>query len=270
MRKIKVGIIGCGAIGSTLAKTVVHDFKEKAKLCFICEKHKEKVKALEKKTGISVPIVSLEKLISGSDFILEAASTVVAAKAAKLALKQNKRILIMSVGGILGLNLTKELKKTKGKIWCPSGALAGVDGLLAAKIGKLKYVRLVTKKPPKALMGAEYFKKNKFPTLKDPKKPYLVFRGTAIKAVRAFPKNINVAAILSLAGIGADKTQVEIWTSKAFRSNQHEILIEGDFGKIHSVTENNPSSENPKTSYLAILSAVATLKEIFSPLRIGT
>ena len=159
--------------------------------------------------------------------------------------------------------------KKCGKIWIPSGAVAGIDGLLAAREKGIHGVRLITKKPPASLKQAPYFRKRKFPSLSG-KQTKRVFRGTAAQAVKAFPQNINVSAVLSLAGLGAKKTQVEIWTSRAFRYNQHEVIIEGPFGKIRTVTMNLPSEENPKTSALAIFSAMATLRKIFSTIQIGS
>ena len=160
-------------------------------------------------------------------------------------------------------------KKSRGKIWIPSGALAGIDGLLAAGEGKIRSVTLVTEKPPQSLSEAPYFRRHPFPEIRG-NRFYCLFRGNALQAVRGFPQNINVAAILSLAGLGPKKTRVQIWTSNRFRSNRHRLLIEGDFGRIETVTENIPSRENPKTSALAVHSAVACLRRIFSSVRIGT
>ena len=119
-------------------------------------------------------------------------------------------------------------------------------------------------------MGAAFFLKKKFPVLKTLTQEKRVFRGVAAEAIEHFPQNINVAAVLSLAGIGPDRTEVEIWTSRAYKGNRHEILVEGDFGTFKTVTQNKSAPGNPKTSYLAILSAIATLKKAFASVRVGT
>ena len=116
---------------------------------------------------------------------------------------------------------------------------------------------------------ADYFKNKKFPVLRGQEEKR-IFQGSARKATQVFPQNINVAAVLSLAGIGADKTCVEIWTSNAYRRNQHEVVIKGASGEIKAQTSNLPSKTNPKTSALAIYSAIAALRKIFSPVQIGT
>ncbi|HOW87143.1 MAG TPA: DUF108 domain-containing protein [Candidatus Omnitrophota bacterium] len=269
-RKIKVGIIGGGTIGTALAHAVVADLKAFAQLRFLCEKHKEKAATLQKKFQFHAKLVPMTQLVRRSDLIIEAASPKVAAQVVKLACKWNKKVLIMSVGGLLQPQIAELLKKNLSRIFCPSGAITGVDGVLAAANGKIRKVRLITRKPPEALMGAAYFLKKRFPVLKTSSEERRVFRGVAAEAIEHFPQNINVAAVLSLAGLGPEKTQVEIWTSRAYKGNQHEVLVEGDFGTFTTVTKNRPAPGNPKTSYLAILSAIATLKKAFASVRVGT
>lgn len=270
MKKIKVGIVGCGTIGSALALAICRRFKSRARLAGFCEHHGEKARRLMQRLGVKIPLVSATRLIQKSDFVIEAASAFISEKIANQALRRNKEILILSVGGLL-LNRSwiRAAAKSRGRLWLPSGAVAGIDGILAGRQGKLRRVKLVTQKPPQGLKEAPYFKKLKFPELRG-NQEICVFRGNALQAIRAFPQNINVAALLSLAGRGPRKTEVEIWTSRIFKRNRHEITVEGDFGKIVTRAENVPSPQNPKTSYLAILSATATLEKIFSRVRVGT
>lgn len=265
--KLKVGIIGCGTIGSAIAKTLEQKFPRQISRLYLCDHHSLKVSQLKSKLRSRTLEASWEGLIQQCDLIIEAASTDVAEKVAKKILKtKNKRALIMSVGGLLrSARLLNQIQSNRSRIWIPSGAIAGMDGLAAAKEGNIRRVRLITRKPPKGLKEAPYFKNHKFPILKG-NKEYRLFGGDAAQAVQAFPQNINVAAVLSLAGIGSKKTEVEIWTSRAYQRNRHEVLVEGDFGSLRSITENVPSPENPKTSYLAILSACAALRQIFASL----
>ncbi|MFA5166999.1 MAG: aspartate dehydrogenase domain-containing protein [Candidatus Omnitrophota bacterium] len=269
-KKIKVGIIGGGTIGTALAQAVVTDLRAFAQLKFLCEKHKEKAAALQEKYKFYARLVPLTELVRRSDLIIEAASPKVAAQVVRLACEWNKKVLIMSVGGLLQPQVVELLKKNRSRIFCPSGAITGVDGVLAAANGKIRKVRLITRKPPEALIGAAYFLKKKFPVLRTFSEEKCVFRGAAIEAIDQFPQNINVAAVLSLAGIGPERTQVEIWTSRSYKGNRHEILVEGDFGTFTTITQNKPAPGNPKTSYLAILAAIATLKKAFASVRVGT
>ncbi len=270
MKKIKVGIIGCGTIGSALAVALEKKFHRQTSLKFICDHSSDKAVWLQKRLKVKPRIISMDQLIRRSDLVIEAASASISASIARRAMKAGKNVLVMSVGGLLqAKDLSAWAKFKKGKLWAPSGALAGVDGLLAAKQADIRFVRLITRKPPAGLREAPYFKNKKFPELAGWQE-YCLFKGNAEQAVKAFPQNINVAAVLSLAGMGPEKTRVEIWTSNAYRFNQHEVTIEGSSGKIQTVTQNVPSPDNPKTSALAIYSAMAVLEKIFSSVRVGT
>lgn len=275
MRKFKVGIIGCGAIGTALAKVLIRDKKLnfRAALAGVSDRDPKQAEKLMSRIGRKLPVMSIPEIIKRCDFVIEAAHPSVSSSVAALALKNNKYVLIMSVGGLLKFPFQKLrdlISKTSGRLYCPSGAIAGVDALLAAQVEGLRRVRLVTTKPPQALKGAPFFKTHKFPLFKYGETKKRVFCGSALQASRAFPQNINVAAILSLAGLGPKKTEVEIWVTRSSEVNTHEVIIEGDFGEIKTRTQNFPAPQNPKTSYLAILSAIATLRKAFTTLRLGT
>ncbi len=275
MRKFKVGIIGCGAIGTALAETLIKDRKLnfRAVLSAVSDKDPGQAERLLSRIGRKLPIMSIPEIIKRCDFVIEAAHSSISSSVASLALKHDKYVLVMSVGGLLKSpfgRLRALIAKSSGRLYCPSGAIAGVDALLAAQTNGLRRVKLVTTKPPQALKGAPYFKTHAFPVFKSGEGKKLVFRGTALQASRAFPQNINVAAILSLAGLGPKRTEVEIWATQVAGTNRHEVCIEGDFGTIRTTTENIPAPDNPKTSYLAILSAAATLRKAFTTLRLGT
>lgn len=272
--KVKIGIIGCGAIGSALAKLIERHFKKDAVVSFLWDQNLPKVSALQKKLKRKPAILQGEELIRKADFVIEAASARVSGSIAREALIRGKDVLILSVGGLLSLRrpeafLAGGSPRSQGRLWIPSGAIAGVDSLLAAKEAGLKSVKLVTRKPPAGLSEAPYFRKKKFPELKGAKE-YCVFKGNAASAVKNFPQNINVAALLSLAGLGPEKTRVEIWTSRAYRANQHEVTILSAAGEIRTLSRNVPFPENPKTSALAAYSTVALLRKIFSSIRMGT
>ena len=179
--------------------------------------------------------------------------------------------MIMSVGGIL--QHYKELlilaKEKNARVFIPSGAICGLDGLKAASCGKINKVTLTTKKPPQAFLGSPYLLKRKI-RLDNIKEDTVLFEGNALTAIRAFPQNINVAATISIAGIGPEDTTVRIVASPHITRNIHEIEIESESGIISTRTENVIHPDNPKTSYLAVLSAQAALRQILEPIKIGT
>ncbi len=269
MKNLKVGIVGCGTIGRELAQAIDREIKE-AQLVALADIDGEKARELANSLKEKPEILSLDELVKRSDLIIEAAAKDVVPSLAKKVINQGKDIMIMSVGGLLGNENIFTLAKEKDcKIYLPSGALAGLDGVKSASIGRIDSVTLTTHKPPEGLKGAPYIIKNKI-DLDAITEETIIFEGSANEAVGGFPKNVNVSAALSLAGIGAEKTRVRIIVDPGTKRNIHEIEVKGEFGKLVSRTENLPSPKNPKTSYLACLSAIATLKGIVSSLKVGT
>lgn len=271
-RKLKIGIVGCGAIGSSLAKEIVVGLRDLATLAALYDIRPEKSqmlsKQLSKNTKFSVG--NLDALINKSELVIEASCALAAWEITRKSLAAGRKAMVMSVGGMVGHldQLFALAKKNNAQAYFPSGAICGVDGLKAANIAGVQRIVLTTRKHPDAFSGVEYVAR-KF-KLAGLKKDKVLFFGTAAQAVKYFPQNINVAAVLGLAGIGMHKTKVRIIACPSVRKNIHEILIESKAAKIFTRTENILHPQNPKTSYLAVLSAVATLKQILQPVKIGT
>lgn len=270
MKKIKVGLIGCGAIGARLAQSLQTHFSEYAHLAYICEHRTDKARELLRKIHSRAELADFDETIEYSDFLIEAATPDAATALIHKAVPLGKTLLIMSVGGLLNVNFKWLKKYPESSILCPSGAVAGIDGVLAAKEAGPIRVKLITRKPPQALEGAPFFKGKSVVSFLKGKNPACVFKGTAVQAVKGFPKNINVSMILSLAGAGASKTKVEIWTARGWTKNEHEFQVDGKFGTLQCRTANVPSPDNPKTSYLAVLSAIAMMRKYFASTKIGT
>ncbi len=268
---LKVGIIGCGTIGKELAMACQKKFSDGVTVEAIADSDATKAKKLQKELKPRPQILSFDALIKRSDLIIEAASAHAAYEISKKALFQGKDIMVMSVGGILGKE--KELLNMARTHHCclylPSGGVVGIDGLKAARVGKIHRVTLTTRKPPQGFEDAPYVLKHGI-NLRNLKEEKVLFEGNAAAAVKGFPKNINVSATLSMAGIGPEKTRVKIIACPHMLVNVHEIYVVGDFGSFYTRTENFPSEQNPKTSRLAILSAVATLERILKNVKIGT
>jgi aspartate dehydrogenase len=182
-------------------------------------------------------------------------------------------MMIMSVGALADSGFLAELLQAAAKkgcrIYVPTGAIAGIDAIRSVR-HLLDSVTLTTTKSPKALAGAPFFETSKI-KLDDITKSTVIYEGAAAEAVRAFPANVNVAAVLSLAGIGVDKTRVRIVADPQATTNRHEIAAAGSFGEIKIAVNNVPSPGNPKTSFLAVLSAIECLRSICDDgMRIGS
>ncbi|MBN2097444.1 MAG: aspartate dehydrogenase [Candidatus Omnitrophica bacterium] len=270
-RKKKIGIIGCGTIGAELVKAIEERFSAQAELVAVCDIDQHQAEQLKRLSSAKPQILPADELIKVCDLVIEAAEAAVSFEIAQKTLTLGKDVMIMSVGGILEkrVELFKLAEEKTAHIYIPSGAIAGIDAVQAAKVANISSATLVTRKPPEGLAGAPYIKEKKIDLAKI-KEETVIFAGTAAEAIKGFPKNVNVSATLSLAGIGAAKTKVKIITSPSYKTNTHEIELEGDFGKLACRTENLPSPANPKTSYLASLSAIATLSNILSNVKIGT
>lgn len=270
IRKTAVGIVGCGAIGTELAKAIDRGFIQGAFLIGLSDRERPLAEELSRKCRRSVPILTLDKLIERSDLIIESAHVSVVPGLLKKAIQKRKNLLIMSSGGILGKEtLLQKARKAGCRISFPSGALFGIDGIKASALMPLQRVTLVTRKPPRSFEGAPFVLKRRI-RLSSIRRPRLLFRGDVKKALAAFPQNINVAATLELAGVDRRKLEVQIIADPSTKRNSHEITLEGSLGKLTARAENIPSRRNPRTSRLAILSALAALKSFFDPVRIGT
>ncbi len=263
---MKIGVIGCGAIGSVLCKFIDEKLKD-SKLVAICDIDKEKVKRLQKSLKNKPIITDIDGVIKKSDIVVESVSPSIVRQLLKKCIKNKKHLMVMSTGGLI--NNEDLLKKLTARLFIPSGAICGIDGIKAANIEKIISVKITTTKSPQGLEGAPYIIKNKI-DLKKIKNKTKIFEGSALEAIKGFPNNVNVSATLSLAGIGAKKTKVIVIADPKIKKNMHEIEAIGSFGKLTSKTENIVSPLNPKTSHLAVLSACATLKRLTGHIKIGT
>lgn len=265
--KLKIGIIGCGAIGTIIAK--FFDNKKEIKIVALNDIEQEKEEILRRLLKSKPKNKSIEELISLSNLVIETASKNSVEKILNLCIKKRTDILIMSVGGLINnMNLLASARKKKVNIYIPSGAVAGIDAIKAANNCHIDSVVLTTTKPINSLKNAPYILENNINI--DKNKKSIVFEGNAINAVSAFPNNINVSATVSLAGIGPLKTKVKIIADPESKINCHELKIKGDFGEITTITKNIPCPNNSKTSYIAALSGIEKIKEIIKNIKIGT
>jgi aspartate dehydrogenase len=272
-KKIQIGIVGCGAIGTSLALAITRDFSRDMAVAAVFDTDSSKKNLLSRTISEKkrVDASSLDALIDKSELVIETSSAHSSWDIAQKVLKHGRDIMIMSIGGILPhyKKLSVLAKNHSCKVYLPSGALAGIDGIKASSGTKIRSVTLTTIKHPLSFTGNSYVRDSGV-DLKKVKKDTVLFSGNAQSAVRYFPQNINVAAVVSIAGIGPYRTKVRIVASPASKRNIHQIEVDSAAGKILTRTENLLHPENPKTSYLAVLSAYAALKQIIDPVKIGT
>ncbi|MGI5964728.1 MAG: aspartate dehydrogenase [Candidatus Methanomethylophilaceae archaeon] len=260
---MRVAIIGCGFIGTGLALTA--DSMPEVKRIYLFDMDTAAADRLAAKTKKGIVISSVEEELYHCDLVIEAASQDAARTYAPVVVERGVSMMIMSVGALVDDDFRnavfEKASKTESCIYIPSGAVCGVDGLRAARGDDLEYVELITTKAPRSLENIPYVLEKGI-VVDDLKEKTVIYSGTAREAVKYFPKNINVAATVSLFGIGFDRTKVTIAVDPAIKINSHELRYKGAFGETICHTYNVPSPENPRTSYLAALSANHAFKSL--------
>jgi len=260
---IKIGLIGAGNIANIIAANA------QAEVVCVFDMFKEKADVFAKKHGCSVKDISrFPKL----DLVIEAASQQAVREYGKKVLEGGNDLMVMSTGAFSDDKLFKELKaaaETRGlKVYMPSGAIVGLDGIKAASIGGIDDVVITSTKNPKSLEQTEYLTKKGI-KLDGIKKPTVIYEGSARNAVGLFPKNVNVFATVSLVGIGMDRTKVRLIADPKMKTNMHQVKVKGAFGELEATARNVPSPDNPKTSYLAALSAISLINSLDGNISIG-
>ncbi len=269
---MKVGLIGCGAIGSAISKAIDIDNKFDLKALFDLDEYK--ASALVQSLGQKVIIAQNfeDFLCEELDVVVEAASQRAVAQYGESVLQKGMDLMVMSVGAFvdedLMARLTRAAEENDARIIVPSGAVTGIDTIKSIS-ELIDEIILTTTKHPESLKGALFFSARGIDPQKITEKTVL-FEGSAREAVKLFPQNINVAAVISMAGVGWDRTKVRIVADPAVERNVHEVKASGAFGEIVTLSKNVKSPENPKTSYLAALSAIKTLKNMENSIIIGT
>jgi len=266
---LKIGLLGVGAIGRTIA-TALDRKQVNAELVALADQDQARAAALSAELASHPPVVSIDEMIERADLAVEAASQAALAEFVPKALKRGRDILIMSVGGLLGHQDWFRQAQEKGcRIYVPSGAIAGLDGIKSASIGRIEAAELTSRKPVAALRGSKYVVDRGI-QLDNLREETVIFEGPAEEAARAFPATSNVAASLRLAVEPSAPVCVRVVAVPGGSENIHEIRVQGEFGRLSVRVENVPSKSNPRTSQLAAFSAIATLKNLTQSLRVGT
>lgn len=263
-----VGIVGCGAIGRTLLRAGDAGQLGVA-VAGIASRTASSARQFLDTLDSPPPYLELDELVDRSSLLIETAGGHVVPPLAEAAFGAGKDLMVISIGALLEHPEVIEQARASGcRLYAPSGAIAGLDGIKSACQGRVDRVEMVSRKPIAALEGAPHLIENEIP-VEGLTVEQEVFYGPAREAVRGFPSNLNVSAAVSLAGIGPDRTMVRIIADPALSRNCHDITVEGEFGLLRVHIENIPS-ENPKTGRLTALSIIRSVRDVADPVRIGT
>ena len=265
---MRIAIAGLGTIGRVLSRRLADGVPGLTLSC-VAARDEEKARGWLDEEGIEVPIVALEDFPNHADLAVECAPAKMLDAICRPMLSAGKQVMVLSCGALLPRPELLELAKAHGgRIIVPTGGLLGLDAVAAAAEGTIHSVRMTTRKPPNGLAGAPHLVNNKI-SVEGLNEPKLVFSGTARDAAAGFPANVNVVAALAMAGIGADRTMIDIWADPTKTRNCHVIEVDADSASFTLAIENVPS-ENPKTGKIVALSIIATLRKLAAPLRVGT
>ncbi len=265
----KVGVAGLGAIGRAVAMKLHRGEVLNVELAGVASRDHDKARAFLSQIGSTAPVETVEQLAARSDIVIECAPAAVFRDIAVAVLTQGKKLMALSAGQLLANeDLIGLAERGGGQIIVPTGALIGLDAVTAAAEGEIRSVTMITRKPVNGLIGAPYLARHGI-EIANLTAPLKVFAGTAREAALGFPENVNVVAALSLAGIGADRTTIEIWADPVLQRNVHRVVVDSDAARFEMSIENVPS-ENPKTGRITGLSVLAVLRKLHAPLRVGT
>jgi aspartate dehydrogenase len=268
MTSLSVGIAGLGTIGTDVARALLANAIPEMHLEAVATRNPASV--AERLNGASIDAVDFATLAKRCDVIMECLPRSLFRAVAEPAIEAGRIFVPLSVSALLEEgDLIERARVTGARILVPTGALLGLDAVRAAAEGEITSVTMITRKPPNGLTGAPYLIEHNISVdgLTEAKQ---VFAGSARDGARGFPANVNVAAALSLAGIGPDRTRLEIWADPAVTRNTHSIIVEADSARLTMMIENVPTEQNPKTGRITALSALTLLRGIVAPLRIGS
>ena len=265
---LRVGLAGLGAVGLDVARRLDAGVPGLV-LAAISVRDVEKARRALPRIGNGILALPAEGLAAECDVVVECLPPPPFRAVAESAIDARRIFMPLSVGRLLeNWDLVARAKEKGARILVPTGGLIGLDAVRAAAEGTIHSVTMMTRKPPHGLDGAPYLVANNI-KLAGLTAPLKVFDGTAREGARGFPANVNVAAALSLAGIGPDRTRLEIWADPTISRNTHRIEVDSDTARFTMSIENIPS-ENPRTGRIVPLSTIATLRGLVSELKVGT
>jgi aspartate dehydrogenase len=267
--KLRVGLAGLGAVGLGVARKLEAGIAG-LMLTAVSVRDIGRARRELPRVGSEIPVIAPEALAETCDIVVEGLPPASFRAVASAAIARGRIFMPLSVGQLLeNWDLVDEARATGARILVPTGALIGLDAVRAAAEGEIYSVTMITRKPPAGLDGAPYLRERGI-AVTGLTTALKVFDGSVRDGARGFPANVNVAAALSLAGIGPDRTRLEIWADPAVERNMHRIEVDADTARFSMTIENVPSAENPRTGRITALSTVAALRGLVSELKVGT
>jgi aspartate dehydrogenase len=257
---LNIAMIGCGAIGAGVLELLRGD-ADLAVVAVVLPAgaHSDVLEAMSKFAPQARVVAQLEG-IDGIDLVVECAGHSAIEEHVLPALQRGIPCMVASVGALSAPGMVQRVEQSAREggtqVQLLSGAIGGIDALSAARVGGLDSVVYTGRKPPHAWKGTPAEKDVDLGALTQ---PHCIFEGNAEDAARLYPKNANVAATLSLAGLGLQRTQVRLYADPSVSENVHHVEARGAFGSFELTMRGKPLAANPKTSALTVFSVVRAL-----------
>ena len=265
-KRLKVSLVGCGALGSIIANSISQDLNSEYELLGVMSHRPNSALKLSQYLNCKAYNDMNQLIIDKPDYIIEAASPNVIREIGLEILNNNINLIPLSIGAFADSDFYESMKKAaienNCRIHFPSGAVGGFDVLRNAMLMEEASVSIFTEKSPESLNGAPFLKGRQLSIEEEE----VVFIGSAKAAIEAFPRNVNVAVATALATVGVDNLETVIKSIPGMKSNKHEIKFRGKRTNISLTVETIPSEENPKSSELAAYSVISLLKNLVSPI----
>jgi aspartate dehydrogenase len=268
-KNLRVGLAGLGAVGLEVARRLIDGAVPGLTLAAVAVRDADKARRNLPQIGDMIALRTPTALAEDCDVVVECLPPALFREVAIAAIDRGRIFMPLSVAQLLdNWDLIERAKQKHARILPPTGALLGLDAVRAVAEGEIHSIKMITRKPPGGLEGAPYLVEHKI-SVANLKTPLKVFDGTAREGTRGFPTNVNVAAALSLAGIGPDRTKLEIWADPSLTRNTHRIEVDADVARFTMSIEGVPS-ENPRTGRIVPLSTIAALRALVSEIKVGS
>jgi len=267
---MKIGIAGTGAIGLRVAKVLDKGGIQGCELYGMAARTEDRAADIAKGLATPVAFLSFEELATRCDVVIEALPPALFETLARPVLENGKTLVVLSASQLLGREDLIDLAGSSGgRLLVPSGAMLGLDAIKAVNVGSISSITIETRKPVAGLLKAPYLEKAGL-DLSGLTEAVCILAGPVTEIAKEFPANVNVAAAVSLAGIGADRTRMEVWADPALDRNLHTVRVTSDSSDFTMQIQNRPSAENPATGRITAQSVIALLKDLTAVLRVGT
>lgn len=267
---MRIGVAGIGAVGAAVARALDNGEVPGCALGGLAARTSEKAAALNDTLKHPAHVVDFGTLALTCDCVIEALPPALFGDLADPVLRAGKQLVVLSASQLLARDdLISLAAKNGSRILVASGAMLGLDALNAVNVGQIHSVTIVTRKPVESLIRAPFVARSgmDLTALQGPKQ---VIAGSVAEVAREFPANVNVAAAISMAGLGPHKTRMEVWADPSLTRNTHSVEVTSDSSDFTMSIQNRPSAENPATGIITARSVIALLRRFHSTLQVGT